>query len=38
MIEITIPGHATLRLNHLVLDYNGTLAYDGTLSRACASG
>ena len=31
MIEITIPGHATLRLNHLVLDYNGTLACDGTL-------
>jgi P-type E1-E2 ATPase len=31
MIEITIPGHAALRLNHLVLDYNGTLACDGTL-------
>ena len=31
MIEITIPGHATLRFNHLVLDYNGTLACDGTL-------
>ena len=31
MIEITIPGHAALRLNHLILDYNGTLACDGTL-------
>ena len=29
MIEVTIPGHAPLRLNHLVLDYNGTLACDG---------
>lgn len=29
MIEVTIPGHAALRLNHLVLDYNGTLACDG---------
>ena len=31
MIEIAIPGHAALRLNHLVLDYNGTLACDGIL-------
>ena len=31
MIEVTIPGHAALRLNHLVLDYNGTLACDGAL-------
>ena len=31
MIEIVIPSHATLRINHLVLDYNGTLACDGTL-------
>ncbi|MDA0746508.1 MAG: ATPase P [bacterium] len=29
MIEIDIPGHKTLRLEHLVLDYNGTLAVDG---------
>jgi len=31
MIEITIPGHAALRLNHLILDYSGTLACDGRL-------
>jgi soluble P-type ATPase len=29
MIEITLPGRAPLRLEHLVLDYNGTLACDG---------
>lgn len=31
MIEITIPGYGNLRLEHLVLDYNGTLACDGKL-------
>jgi soluble P-type ATPase len=31
MIEITIPGYGTLPLDHLVLDYNGTLACDGEL-------
>jgi soluble P-type ATPase len=31
MIEVAIPGHAALRLNHLILDYNGTLACDGAL-------
>lgn len=31
MIEIHIPGGSTLRLEHLVLDYNGTLARDGGL-------
>lgn len=31
MLEIDIPGFALLRLRHLVLDYNGTLAVDGTL-------
>jgi soluble P-type ATPase len=31
MIEIEIPGHKTLRLEHLVLDYNGTIACDGRL-------
>lgn len=29
MIRIKIPGYKTLRLEHLVLDYNGTLAVDG---------
>lgn len=31
MIEITIPGCAPLELDHLVLDYNGTLGCDGDL-------
>ena len=31
MLEIDIPGFALLRLRHLVLDYNGTLAVDGVL-------
>lgn len=31
MIEISVPGYEVLRLKHLVLDYNGTLAVDGKL-------
>jgi soluble P-type ATPase len=31
MLEIAIPGYRALRLQHLVLDYNGTLACDGAL-------
>lgn len=31
MIQINIPGGAPLRLEHLVLDYNGTLAHDGVM-------
>ncbi|OOG28844.1 ATPase P [Thioalkalivibrio denitrificans] len=31
MLEITIPGGPALALEHLVLDYNGTLAVDGAL-------
>jgi len=31
MICIDIPGGASLRLEHLVLDFNGTLACDGVL-------
>lgn len=31
MIEIRIPGGEPLRLEHLVLDFNGTLACDGSL-------
>jgi soluble P-type ATPase len=29
MIEVAISGYRTLQLEHLVLDYNGTLAVDG---------
>lgn len=31
MIHIDVPGGAPLRLEHLVLDFNGTLACDGVL-------
>ena len=31
MIEINIPGDRKLQLQHLVLDYNGTIACDGEL-------
>jgi len=31
MIALTIPGFGALELQHLVLDYNGTLAVDGKL-------
>lgn len=31
MIEVEIPDFGSLRLVHLVLDYNGTLAFDGRL-------
>lgn len=31
MLEITIPGFRHLTLEHLVMDYNGTLALDGQL-------
>lgn len=31
MIHVTIPGFGALRLEHLVLDYNGTLAVDGKM-------
>lgn len=36
MIEISIPGHEDLALDHLVLDYNGTLAVDGKMIRGVA--
>ncbi|WP_367874767.1 HAD family hydrolase [Luteolibacter sp. Populi] len=31
MLEIDIPGFDLLRLEHIVMDYNGTLALDGSL-------
>jgi soluble P-type ATPase len=33
MIRIDIPGYRTLTLDHLVLDFNGTLAVDGHLAE-----
>ena len=31
MLNLNIPGAAPLELEHLVLDYNGTLALDGDI-------
>ena len=31
MIKIDIPGNKILQIEHLVLDYNGTIAFDGAL-------
>lgn len=36
MIEINIANFGHLRLDHLVLDYNGTLAFDGALISGVA--
>ncbi len=33
MLQLDIPGHGLLRLQNLVLDYNGTLALDGTMFK-----
>lgn len=35
MISISIPGSATLSLQYLVLDYNGTIAEDGEVIPSC---
>ncbi|MCP3954729.1 MAG: HAD hydrolase family protein [Desulfobacterales bacterium] len=37
MITIDIPGYQQLGLDHLVLDYNGTLAVDGQLVDGAGS-
>ena len=37
MIEIIVPGYRSLRLQHLVMDYNGTLAQDGHLLEGVRS-
>ena len=29
MIKIEIPGRETIEIEHVVLDYNGTIALDG---------
>jgi P-type E1-E2 ATPase len=36
MIELNIPGHGELQLEHLVMDVNGTLAVDGILIEGVA--
>lgn len=36
MLNVDIPGFGRIGLDHLVLDYNGTLAVDGTLRPGVA--
>ena len=36
MIAVDIPGYGKLELEHLVLDYNGTLAFTGALLAGVA--
>jgi len=36
MLTINIPGREPLRLTHLVLDYNGTIAEDGSVAEGVA--
>lgn len=36
MLEVDIPGRGSYRLEHLVLDFNGTLALDGRLLEGVA--
>lgn len=38
MIELTIPGHQQIELEHLVCDVNGTLAIDGVLQDGVIRG
>jgi len=37
MLEIQIPGRGKFQFEHLVLDYNGTLAVDGCLIKGLAA-
>lgn len=37
MLTISIPGRDELKLSHLVLDYNGTIAEDGSVVDGIAS-
>ncbi len=37
MTEVTIPNFGHLQLQHLVLDYNGTIAVDGMLKHEVAA-
>ena len=34
MLNIKIPGREELTLNHLILDYNGTIAEDGEIAES----
>lgn len=36
MLNVDIPGRTPLHIRHLVLDYNGTVAFDGRLKAGVA--
>lgn len=36
MIRIEIPGRTTLKIEYLLLDYNGTIAYNGIINSEVA--
>jgi soluble P-type ATPase len=38
MMNITVPGYKSFRFEHLVLDFNGTLACDGRLIHGVRQG
>lgn len=31
MLVVNIPGYANLQIEHLLLDFNGTIAFDGRI-------
>lgn len=35
-ITVEIPGYQKLQIRYLILDYNGTIALDGTLQKGVA--
>ena len=37
MLSFNIPGYEQININHLVLDYNGTIAFDGILIQGIES-
>jgi len=38
MLEVSVPGYRKFRLSHLVLDYNGTIAFDGNILQGAKEG
>lgn len=36
-ITVEIPGYQKLQMRYLILDYNGTIALDGTLQKGLLS-
>ena len=36
MIRIDVPGRDIIEIEHVVLDYNGTIAFDGQLIEGAA--